>query len=193
MNVIPKLGNFPDMMNYMNIYSVLKHKFKLAKVIWFSILKNVIESWNLEVLIDILHGSKADIHLSIQLTDDIFSTIHFFNKKNKFIDQKGQCHDFHIEDEVLRFGSVTVSTQNIYKINLVADENFIFSEGSFVANSEKYDDGKIVRAHGQPSLGGPKGGLLVGFLIMRLGKSTLGTTNSDVDMDSGHCTTRLTS
>lgn len=148
MNVITKLGKFPDMATYMNVHHFLKCGLRFPKVIWMEILKLVIESWDLELLINILTQIHADVYLSIQLTDDIFSTIHFSSKSNEFMDEHGKiCHG-HIKNNILEIGCQTVEIKNIPKINLVSSKNFVFHEQFFLAESEMYDNGTICIAHG---------------------------------------------
>ena len=150
MNIIPKLGNFPDMEFYMQVHYVLthKHKIKINKVIWFAILQLFIESYDLELLIDILRQSSSPINLSVQMTGDIHSTIHYVTKNDKFIDGQGAYQNYHIKNSILSLGGGEHVMTNNIQIKLVPPENFTYREKYLVADVGSYESETGRLAHG---------------------------------------------
>lgn len=119
MKIVKSLGKYPEMPFYMWIHKITK--FKCPKVIWFEILKKMIEMMNLKCIISIFDEIKPKVGLLIQLNECITSTIYYFTEYKKYIG----CNLFFCEINL---------EKEPYKLELIHDENLSVETYSHVGH-----------------------------------------------------------
>ena len=91
MFVMKALNKFPGITYYMFLHKIIHPR--LPKVIWMIIIKLLIENMNPDLLLAILRAIKSNVVLAIQLSDNIYETVHYFPKDDNFFDVTAEWTD----------------------------------------------------------------------------------------------------
>ena len=84
MFVTKALNKFPNITYYMFLHKNIRPR--IPKVLWYIIIKSLVESMDPELLIAILGKIKSNVVLAIQLSDNIYETVHYFPTDDDFVD-----------------------------------------------------------------------------------------------------------
>ena len=104
---------------------------------------------NPDLLLAILRAIKSNVVLAIQLSDNIYETVHYFPKDDNFFDVTAEWTTYEIQDNNLVLNSDEYSLENIIRLRLV-DRNFVhLCKSEFIAECETFPSESGPIAHGE--------------------------------------------